>query len=257
MLTVLDGLVRNGPPAEHLLTPHDGGALTGATLRTTGRPVHVSAMPVAATIAVESALADADPAVPAAVGPLGRPRRTRPRSPPGRDAPPWTSGRGCGCSRPGSCDRPPMCRAPPVAPRPPTRPCQGPGVTRRGGGAPRRRGSGGGRGGRRAVGRRGSGRDAVGGGRRSGVVGVRATADGRQSRIAPVYTRPGALHTAGAPPPRPRRRGDSCRVPLGPRCGGADGPAPHGSGRPGHRTSGRCMARSSRGPEPKSRPELG
>jgi hypothetical protein len=59
----------------------------------------------------------------------------------------------------------------------------------------------------------------VGGGRRSGVVGVRATADGRQSRIAPVYTRPGALHTAGAPPPRLRRRGDSCGVPLGPRRG--------------------------------------
>lgn len=70
ILSVLDGLVRDRLPAEHLLTVHDRGSLVGASLRTPGRCVQVSAMPAAAMPEVERVLADADPGIDGVAGPI-------------------------------------------------------------------------------------------------------------------------------------------------------------------------------------------
>ncbi len=70
-LTVLDGLVRRGEPAEALLSLHEGDELVGAALRTPGRPLHVSAVPVGHAAAVDAALATVDPTLPGVAGPTG------------------------------------------------------------------------------------------------------------------------------------------------------------------------------------------
>ena len=70
LLTVLDGLVRDRLPAAHLLTVHDGGSLVGASLRTPGRCVQVSAMPAAVMPRAERVLADADPGIDGVAGPI-------------------------------------------------------------------------------------------------------------------------------------------------------------------------------------------
>lgn len=70
-LTVLDGLVRQGEPAEVLLSLHEGHELIGAALRTPGRPLQASAVPVDHAAAVDAALATADPALPGVTGPTG------------------------------------------------------------------------------------------------------------------------------------------------------------------------------------------
>jgi hypothetical protein len=68
-LTVLDGLQRRGEAAAVLVSLHDGGALVGAALRSAGRPLLASAVPSEHAIALDAALADADPAAPGVVGP--------------------------------------------------------------------------------------------------------------------------------------------------------------------------------------------
>jgi GNAT superfamily N-acetyltransferase len=70
-ITVLDGLVRRGEPAEVLLSLHEGAGLVGAALRTPGGPLLVSAVPVAHATAVDAALATADPLLPGVAGPTG------------------------------------------------------------------------------------------------------------------------------------------------------------------------------------------
>lgn len=69
-LTVLDGMVRAREPASILLTAHDGAAVVAAVLRSPGYPALVSAVSTAHATAVERALADVDPALPGATGPV-------------------------------------------------------------------------------------------------------------------------------------------------------------------------------------------
>jgi GNAT superfamily N-acetyltransferase len=60
-LTVLDGMHRGGEPSAALLTVHEGGEVTGAALRSPGRPTLVSAVLPHQAADVERALAEADP----------------------------------------------------------------------------------------------------------------------------------------------------------------------------------------------------
>lgn len=70
-LTVLDGMCRAGEPAAALLTAHDvGGAVLAALLRSPGWPALVSGVPPALAAPVEAALADVDPDLPGASGPV-------------------------------------------------------------------------------------------------------------------------------------------------------------------------------------------
>lgn len=69
-LTVLDAMRRGGEPHAALLTVVEGGEVTGAALRSPGRPTLVSAVPPRLAEAVERALAEADPAATGAFGPL-------------------------------------------------------------------------------------------------------------------------------------------------------------------------------------------
>ncbi|GAA5138336.1 GNAT family N-acetyltransferase [Pseudonocardia adelaidensis] len=62
-LSVLDAMCRGGEPSAVLLTVHEGGEVTGAALRSPGRPALVSAVPPRLAPAVDRALAQADPAV--------------------------------------------------------------------------------------------------------------------------------------------------------------------------------------------------
>jgi GNAT superfamily N-acetyltransferase len=65
-LTVLDGMVRGGHPAELLLTAHRDGEVVAAALRTPGHPVILSAVPPEHAAAVSAAIPD----VAAVNGPL-------------------------------------------------------------------------------------------------------------------------------------------------------------------------------------------
>jgi GNAT superfamily N-acetyltransferase len=69
-LTVLDGMHRGGEPSAVLLTVHEAGEVTGAALRSPGRPTLVSAVPPRLAPAVERALAEADPGADGASGPV-------------------------------------------------------------------------------------------------------------------------------------------------------------------------------------------
>jgi GNAT superfamily N-acetyltransferase len=69
-LTVLDGMHRGGEPSAVLLTVHEAGEVTGAALRSPGRPTLVSAVPPRLAPAVERVLAEADPAADGASGPV-------------------------------------------------------------------------------------------------------------------------------------------------------------------------------------------
>jgi RimJ/RimL family protein N-acetyltransferase len=60
-LTVLDWVHRGGEPSAALLTVHEAGEVTGAALRSPGRPTLVSAVPARQAAVVERALAEADP----------------------------------------------------------------------------------------------------------------------------------------------------------------------------------------------------
>ncbi len=69
-LTVLDGMRRGGEPSAVLLTVHEAGEVTGAALRSPGRPTLVSGVPARQAAVVERALADADPDGDTAHGPV-------------------------------------------------------------------------------------------------------------------------------------------------------------------------------------------
>jgi GNAT superfamily N-acetyltransferase len=69
-LSVLDGIHRGGEPSAVLLTVHEAGEVTGAALRSPGRPALVSAVPHELAPAVERVLAEADPAADRASGPV-------------------------------------------------------------------------------------------------------------------------------------------------------------------------------------------
>jgi GNAT superfamily N-acetyltransferase len=69
-LGVLDAMVRGGERAAVLLTAHEAGEVTGAALRSPGRPTLVSAVPPRLAPAVERALASADPAASGVSGPV-------------------------------------------------------------------------------------------------------------------------------------------------------------------------------------------
>ncbi|GAA0937517.1 GNAT family N-acetyltransferase [Pseudonocardia zijingensis] len=62
-LSVLDAMCRGGEPSAVLLTVHEVGEVTGAVLRSPGRPALVSAVPARLAPAVDRALAQVDPAV--------------------------------------------------------------------------------------------------------------------------------------------------------------------------------------------------
>jgi RimJ/RimL family protein N-acetyltransferase len=69
-LTVLDWVHRGGEPSAALLTVHEGGEVTGAALRSPGRPTLVSAVPARQAAVVERALAEVDPDGDTAHGPV-------------------------------------------------------------------------------------------------------------------------------------------------------------------------------------------
>jgi GNAT superfamily N-acetyltransferase len=69
-LTALDAMHRGGEPHTVLLTVREAGEVTGAALRSPGRSILVSAVPARQAVAVERALAEADPAAEAALGPV-------------------------------------------------------------------------------------------------------------------------------------------------------------------------------------------
>lgn len=69
-LTVLDAMHRGGEPSAALLTVHEAGEVTGAALRSPGRPILVSAVPSRLASAVDQALAEADPGADGASGPV-------------------------------------------------------------------------------------------------------------------------------------------------------------------------------------------
>jgi GNAT superfamily N-acetyltransferase len=69
-LTVLDGVHRGGEPSAVLLTVHEAGEVTGAALRSPGRPTLVSAVPARQAAVVERALAEADPSADGVRGPV-------------------------------------------------------------------------------------------------------------------------------------------------------------------------------------------
>jgi GNAT superfamily N-acetyltransferase len=69
-LSVLDAMHRGGEPSAVLLTVHEAGEVTGAALRSPGRPTLVSAVPHRLAPAVERALAECDPAADGASAPL-------------------------------------------------------------------------------------------------------------------------------------------------------------------------------------------
>jgi GNAT superfamily N-acetyltransferase len=69
-LGVLDAMVRGGERAAVLLTVDEAGEVTGAALRSPGRPTLVSAVPPRLAPAVERALASADPAASGVSGPV-------------------------------------------------------------------------------------------------------------------------------------------------------------------------------------------
>lgn len=69
-LTVLGGLLGAGDRAAALLTVRDGATVVGAALRTPRRLVLVSAVQARHSAAVEAALADVDPELPGAAGPV-------------------------------------------------------------------------------------------------------------------------------------------------------------------------------------------
>src|SRR5690606_41641745 len=56
-------MCRGGEPSSALLTVHEAGAVTGAAVRSPGRPALVSAVPPRLAPAVDRALARADPAL--------------------------------------------------------------------------------------------------------------------------------------------------------------------------------------------------
>lgn len=67
-LTVLDGLVRRGDSAAVLVSLHQDGVVIGATVRTAGRPLHISGLPADHVAAVEAVLATEDPDLPGVAG---------------------------------------------------------------------------------------------------------------------------------------------------------------------------------------------
>lgn len=69
-LTVLDAMHRGGEPSAVLLTVQEAGEVTGAALRSPGRPTLVSAVPARQAAAVERAVAEADPEAKGAFGPV-------------------------------------------------------------------------------------------------------------------------------------------------------------------------------------------
>jgi predicted GNAT family acetyltransferase len=70
LLTVLDAAHRGGAPVEAMVVARDGGRVAGVGLRSPGRPMLVSALPVRSADAVAELVAEVDPATPGVTGPV-------------------------------------------------------------------------------------------------------------------------------------------------------------------------------------------